>query len=37
MASNWKDAMVGAEQAGRAYDVLPGVMRETRQRYRVDF
>lgn len=37
MASSWKDAMVGAEQAGRAYDVLPGVMRETRQRYRVDF
>jgi hypothetical protein len=37
VATDWKDAMVGAEQNARAYDVMPGSMRETRQRYRVDF
>lgn len=37
VATDWKDAMAGAEQTARAYDVLPGSMRETRHRYRVDF
>ena len=37
VAMDWRDQMTGAESAARAYDVLPGQMRETRQRYRVDF
>jgi hypothetical protein len=37
VAMDWRDQMTGAETAARVNDVLPGQMRETRQRYRVDF
>jgi hypothetical protein len=37
VAMDWRDQMTSAEAAARSYDVLPGQMRETRQRYRVDF
>lgn len=37
VANDWRDQMAGAESAARTYDVLPGQMRDVRQRYRVDF
>jgi len=37
VASIWREQMTGAEANARAYDVLPGQMRATRQHYRVDF
>jgi hypothetical protein len=37
MATDWRDTMTRLEDTARRNDVLPGSMRETRQRYRVDF
>lgn len=37
MASDWRDLMTRMEDAARQNGLLPGAMRETRARYRVDF
>ena len=37
MANDWRNNMSRIEDTARANDVLPGAMREIRQRYRVDF
>lgn len=37
MASDWRDTMTRMEDAARRNDVLPGSMREIRERYRVEF
>jgi hypothetical protein len=37
MANDWRDLMNRVEQTARKNDVLPGAMRESRQRYRVEF
>jgi hypothetical protein len=37
MATDWRDTMTRMEDTARKNDVLPGAMREIRQRYRVEF
>jgi hypothetical protein len=37
MAEDWRDTMTRLEDTARKNDVLPGAMRDTRQRYRVEF
>jgi hypothetical protein len=37
MADDWRDTMTRLEDTARKNDVLPGSMRESRQRYRVEF
>jgi hypothetical protein len=37
MANDWRNNMSRVEDTARKNDVLPGAMREVRQRYRVDF
>lgn len=37
MANDWRDLMNRMEETARKNDVLPGAMRESRQRYRVEF
>lgn len=37
MANDWKDQMIRVGDTARKNDVLPGAMRESRQRYRVEF
>jgi hypothetical protein len=37
MATDWRNNMSRVEDTARANDVLPGAMREIRQRYRVEF
>jgi hypothetical protein len=37
MATDWRNNMTRVEDSARSNDVLPGAMREIRQRYRVDF
>jgi hypothetical protein len=37
MAEDWRDTMTRLEDTARKNDVLPGSMRDTRQRYRVEF
>ena len=36
-AANWRDTMTRLEDVARQNDVLPGAMREIRQRYRLEF
>jgi hypothetical protein len=37
MATDWRDTMTRLEDTARRNDVLPGAMRDSRQRYRVEF
>jgi hypothetical protein len=37
MAMDWRDLMTRVEDTARSHDVLPGAMRDIRDRYRVEF